>query len=110
MKMPRWRGRSDENVADGIRTHIALDDLSRDLRLAWRSLGKNRGFTLAAVLTLALGIGANTAIFSLINTVILRPLPVRQPEQLVELLFKFPGDPRLNMYSWMDYVRLRDAN
>ena len=87
-----------------------LDDLRRDLRLAWRSLGRNRGFTLTAVLTLALGIGANTAIFSLINTVILRPLPVRQPEQLVELLFKFPGDPRLNMYSWTDYVRLRDEN
>jgi predicted permease len=87
-----------------------LDDLRRDLRLAWRSLGKDRGFTLAAVLTLALGIGANTAIFSLIHTVILRPLPVRQPEQLVELLFKFPGDPRLNLYSWADYVRLRDEN
>jgi predicted permease len=87
-----------------------LDDLSRDLRLAWRSLGKNRGFALAAVVTLALGIGANTAIFSLINSVVLRPLPVRQPEQLVELLFKFPGDPRLNMYSWIDYVRLRDEN
>jgi predicted permease len=87
-----------------------LDELRRDLRLAWRSLGSNRGFALAAVLTLALGIGANTAIFSLINTVILRPLPVRQPEQLVELLFKFPGDPRLNMYSWTDYVRLRDEN
>jgi predicted permease len=87
-----------------------LDDLRRDLQLAWRSLGRNRGFTLTAVLTLALGIGANTAVFSLINTVILRPLPVRQPEQLVELLFKFPGDPRLNMYSWTDYVRLRDEN
>ena len=87
-----------------------LDDLRRDLRLAWRSLGRNRGFTLAAVITLALGIGANTTIFSLINTVMLRPLPVRQPEQLVELLFKFPGDPRLNMYSWTDYVRLRDEN
>jgi hypothetical protein len=87
-----------------------LDDLRRDLRLAWRSLGKNRGFTLAAVVTLALGIGANTAIFSLINTVMLRPLPVRQPEQLVELLSKFPGDPRLNLYSWTDYLYLRDEN
>ena len=95
---------------DESRRIMWLDDLRRDLRLAWRSLGRNRGFTLAAVLTLALGIGANTAIFSLINTVILRPLPVLRPEQLVELLFKFPGDPRLNMYSWTDYVRLRDEN
>jgi predicted permease len=93
----------------GIRTSW-LDDLRRDLRLAWRSLARNRGFTLAAVLTLALGIGANTAIFSLIHTMLLRPLPVRQPEQLVELLFKFPGDPRLNVYSWTDYLRLRDEN
>src|SRR3954469_4593953 len=53
-----------------------LEDLRRDLRIAWRSLGKSRGFTLAAVLTLTLGIGANTAIFSLIHTVMLRPLPV----------------------------------
>jgi predicted permease len=87
-----------------------LDDLRRDVRLAWYSLARNRGFTLAAVLTLALGIGANTAIFSLIHTVVLRPLPVRQPEQLVELLYKFPGDPRLNMFSWTDYVRLRAEN
>jgi predicted permease len=87
-----------------------LDDLRRDLRLAWRSLAKSRGFTLAAVLTLALGTGANTAIFSLIHTVMLRPLPVRQPAQLVELLYKFPGDPRLNMYSWTDYLHVRDEN
>src|SRR5688572_26179547 len=87
-----------------------LDDLRRDLQVAWRSLGRNRAFTLTAVLTLAVGIGANAAVFSLVNTVILRPLPVRQPEQLVELLFKFPGDPRLNMYSWTDYLRLRNES
>ena len=57
------------------------------------------------MLTLALVIGANVAIFSLINAVVLTPLPVRQPENLVELLFKFPGDPRLNDYWWMPCCR-----
>jgi len=81
----------------------------QDLRFALRLLAKERWFTTVAVVSLALGIGANTAIFSLINTLMLRQLPVREPQQLVQFMSVYPGDPPMNGFPYVHYERMRDT-
>jgi putative ABC transport system permease protein len=88
----------------------SIEDFLADVRYALRTLRKSPGFSVTAILTLALGIGANTAIFTLINVLMLRMLPVRDPSQLVELLHRFPGEPQFNGFSGEAYELMRDHN
>ncbi len=82
----------------------------QDVRFGLRTLRKSPGFTTVAILTLALGIGANTAIFTITNGLMLRTLPVRDPGRLVELLHQYPGEPAFNGFSWDAYQTISDGN
>jgi predicted permease len=81
-----------------------------DLRYGLRALVKNRGFTAIAVLSLGLGIGANTTIFTLINAILLRPLPVKEPGRLAGVNTLDPRNPGLWPCSYPNYRDYRDHN
>ena len=82
----------------------------QDLRYGARMLWKNFGITLVAVVTLALGIGANTAIFSGVNAFVFRPLPVPQAEELVRPIERTEDRGYADEFSYPDYVDYRDQN
>jgi len=94
-----------------------MDTVFQDIRYAWRQLIKSPGFAAVAIITLALGIGANTAIFGLLDQALLRSLPVKEPAQLVILKFygTFSGHTRSRTddkfyFSYPMYRDLRDRN
>ncbi|MGH9595124.1 MAG: ABC transporter permease, partial [Bryobacteraceae bacterium] len=84
--------------------------MRRDLRFGARTLRKHLGFTITAIVTLALGIGMNATIFSLFNSVDLKSVPARDPSRVVSLYSHVPGDSCENVYSFPEYIYTRKQN
>src|SRR5277367_5879012 len=85
-----------------------MRSLVQDLRYAVRAFAKSPWFALLAIVTLALGIAVVTTIFSVVNGVLLRPLPAAHPEQLVVVSLQQGGDKTLQNFSYPDYADLRE--
>src|SRR5206468_929961 len=98
-------GRAEEECRDVIAGNF-IDVLFQDLRFSLRMLRKSPGFAAVVILTVALGIGATTAIFSVVDATLLRPLPYSQPEQLVSIQADLPGlgarDVGISQPEWKD--------
>jgi predicted permease len=81
-----------------------------DLRYGLRALAKNRGFATVAILSLALGIGANTTVFTLLNAILIRPLPVADPQRLAAVVTLDAANPGALLCSYPNYKDYRDRN
>ena len=100
-------------TVDARRRRGRWDDLRQDLRIAVRGLRRTPGFTIVALLTLGLGIGANSAVFSVLDSVVLRPLPYPEPDRLVQLWADHRVRSGRNSPEWLtppDFVDWRDQN
>jgi hypothetical protein len=99
-----------EAVRD-VRTGALLDSLLRDARFALRLLARNRAFTVTALFMLAIGIGANTAVFSVLNALVLRGLPYSSPEKIVALYEKRPREGNMRVaVSGPDFLDWRSQS
>src|SRR5215510_2014639 len=87
--------------------------ISRDLRFAWRMIRNNPGFAIIAVLCLALGMGATTAVFTIVDAVLFRPLPYKDSDRLVRMYSEFPGFPNGGLrrfpISPPEFLEIRDT-
>ena len=105
-----------DNVLQGNESRrrlvLLLEDIVRDLRLSFRTLTRNPGFTIVVIVTLALGIGVNTGVFTLVDTAFFRPLPVPNPDQIVSLGSFTRGQPNSNntSFSHPAYLTTRESN
>ena len=113
---PLRQAQTPASITPGAPTTRLVGDLWQDLRYTIRTFQKQPGFASAVVLMLALGIGANTAIFTLINAVMFQSLPVPAPERLVAVgdpsrpTALWEGGPMIDVLSYPMYRRLRDHN
>jgi hypothetical protein len=120
----RWLAGQVASIVRGRRSHLTipergsemLSNVSADVRYTLRTLARNPGFAVAAILPIALGIGINTGVFSVLNSVAWRPLPVPQPDELVSVHQDFRGGPRRlvhgarSLFSLPEYRTYRDQS
>ena len=108
-----WRAESRAAVAGGERKAERMDTIGQEIKHAARRLARSPAFTLATALTLALAIGANASIFTVVHRVLFNPLPYGQPDRLITLDYGVPSanvPAGMTSMSWQLYYHLRDES